>query len=193
MAPRFFRFFTHCLLWSLGALLACWALALLNTLVTNGLVTFFSSVVGLLLWYVFFFGTFLSLLLLAGYVLTALLVELVNHVTRVPTGATAPELPAYALLGQFLTRYHAKHTPTAPHSTLTVNLLNFERALGFYLPKAAHLHSTWWTVASEHTQQWQRDGWQVTAVELLAQEPSVTFSSALPAAAACPRPGGRGH
>lgn len=99
MAPTFLRFFTHCLLWSLGALLACWALALLSTFVTNGLVTFFSSVGGGLLWYLFFLGTFLSLLLLA---------------------------------------------------------------------------------------------WQLTAVGLAAQEPSVTFSSALPAAA-CPRPDGRGH
>ena len=193
MVPRFLRFFTHCLLWSLGALLACWALALLSTLVTNGLVTFFSSVVGLLLWYVFFFGTFLSLLLLAGHMLIYLLAELVKHFTRTPPGAAALEVPAYALLGQFLTRYHAKHTPTVPHRTLTVNLLDFERVLGFYLPEAAHLYSTWWTAASEHTQQWQRDGWQVTAVELVAQEPSVTFSSILPAPAACPSSGDRGH
>jgi len=188
MAPELLRFFTRCLLWNLGALLACLALALLSFLLSSALFTFFSSVIGLLLWYLFFLGTFLSLLLLAGYALTAVLVRLTDRFTRVPPSAAASEVPAYALLGHFLTRYYAKHALTASRSVLTVSLLNFEKALGVYLPEAAHTHSTWWTAPAEHTRQWQRDGWHVTAVDLAAQEPSVTFSPAVPPPTAYPLP-----
>lgn len=189
MAPGLLRFFVRCLLWSLGALAAIWTLGLVSYLLANEAVTFFATLLGWLLWYISFFGTFLSLLLLAAYGLTTLLVRLADRWPSQVPDAAAAEVPAYALLGQFLTRYRAKHGPAAPPSALTVNLLDFERALGVYLPETARLHSAWWTVASEHTQQWHRDGWHVTAVELAAQQPSVTFSPVLPAAA-CRRPTG---
>lgn len=191
MAPGLLRFFVRCLLWSLGAFAALWALWPLSYLLANEAVTFFATLLGWLLFYVFFFGTFISLLLLAAYGLTTLLVRLADRLpSQVPLpAAAAAEVPAYALLGQFLARYHAKRGPTASPSALTVNLLDFERALGVYLPEAARLHSAWWTVASKHTQQWHQDGWHVTNVELAAQQPSVTFSPVLPAAA-CQRPTG---
>lgn len=188
MAPNLLRFFVRCLLWSLGALAAVWALGLLSYLLANEVVTFFASLLTWLLWYVFFFGTFMSLLLLAGYGLVTLLVRLADRFPSQAPDAAAAQVPAHALLGQFLSRYHATHAPTSPAGALTVNLLDFEQALGVYLPEAARLHDAWWTAASEHTQQWHRDGWHVTAVDLGTQQPSVTFSPVLPGPAACLSP-----
>jgi hypothetical protein len=185
MAPALLRFFVRCLLWSLGALPAIGGLALLISLLKNEVFTLFATLLGWLLWLVFFFGTLLSLLLLSAYGLAALLLWLAGRLpSQIPDAAAAP-VPAYALLGQFLTRYHLKHAPDTSPGALTVHLLDFERALGVYLPEAARLHSAWWTAASEHTQQWHRDGWHVTGVSLVAQQPSVTFSPVVSAPAAC--------
>lgn len=75
-----------------------------------------------------------------------------------------------------LTRYQNKHPLTLQHNTLTLGLIDFERALLHKLPEEARSQSSWWTDVSAHSQQWLAQGWQVLDVQLTDPNPRVIFS-----------------
>ncbi|MGI4760510.1 MAG: DUF7662 domain-containing protein [Janthinobacterium lividum] len=126
------------------------------------------------------FGLWLFLagptLLAIGAVILGLLL-LVNAAGK---RAAASSTDAFATqlgkaLGDCLTRYQSKHNAPTQHTTLGVNLADFERALTRKLPEAAYQQRSWWTDESAHSQQWLAQGWQVLDTQLTEANPHVVF------------------
>lgn len=177
MAPELLRFFVRCLLASLGIYASSWFFAFGALLFSSEAL----SSIGILVGYLSIYCFMIAIGLLALYGVASLLVKLFDKMSGVtrPAMATA-DASVYARLGQWLTHYKEKHYPEEPTKTLALDLESFEQSINAKLPQAAHEQEAWWTGASDHAQQWLREGWQVTAVELLTEEPKVMFTNVLP-------------
>lgn len=178
MAPELLRFFVRCLLWSLSGLPALWAVGLLSYLIPSDIVRFFCSLLGYALFYFFFFGTGLSIGMLVLYGFASVLLKLLD---KLPGSSDHHLALDASLIGPALARYQAKHPATEPRGPVQFSLAGFEAARHGSLPRAAHEQASWWTETSVHSQQWRAAGWQVSAVDLTGQEPTVTFTPILPA------------
>lgn len=178
MAPELLRFLVRFFLWSLGAYAGCWACGLLKLSIPSEVVGGLLTLLGLLLWYIAYFGVLLSGCLLVLYGVTNVLVVLSGKLFGAPQKHIT-DVAVYAELGKLLTRYKEKHYPDTPVKTVALDIESFEQSLNAKLPRAAHEQDSWWTDVSEHSQQWLKEGWQVTAVDLLAKEPKVMFSNIL--------------
>lgn len=176
MAPELLRFFVRFFIGSLVLYAGSWILALGSLLLTSEVLSGLGIAVGYLALYSFFVSG--GLLLLYGA--TSLLVTLGAKLSGAPAASPqATESACCALIGKCLTQYHQKHSPAKQYPSLVVSLVGFEKALQGKLPARAHEDDSWWLMPSEHAQQWLTQGWQVTAVALTGQEPTVTFTRVL--------------
>lgn len=118
-----------------------------------------------------------TLLVIGAFMLGLLL--LVNSAGK-RAAASVSNTDAFATqlgkaLGDCLTRYQSKHSAPSQHTTLAVDLADFERALTHTLPEAAYAQRSWWTDELAHSQQWLTQGWQVLDTQLTATPPYVVF------------------